>query len=114
MSAKNAHPPRPSSKYPFLEEREGVIFIKVRVQPRGSRDSIEGVQGALLKVRLTAPPVEGEANRRLIEFLSETLGVRKSALSITAGDKSRQKCVRVEGIGLGDIERAFSRSLPDE
>lgn len=112
MNGKNTPSARPSPKYPFLEEAGGGgVFIKVKVQPRASRNSIEGAQGGLLKIRLTAPPVEGEANRRLIEFLSEELGIRKSALTIEAGQKSREKRVRVEGLTLEDLERFFSRRL---
>jgi hypothetical protein len=56
------------------------------------------VEGGALKIKLTAPPVEGAANAALIEFVAEWLGVRRSAVSIVSGDKARNKLVRVSGL----------------
>lgn len=64
-----------------------------------------------MKVRLTAPPVEGEANRALIEFLSKLLKIKKSSLEIDAGAKSRDKRVRAEGVSLKELEEAFGRVM---
>jgi uncharacterized protein (TIGR00251 family) len=101
----------PQKKFPFIEETPKGVFLRVRLQPRSSKNSVEGVQGGSLKVRLTAPPVEGSANKALVEFLSELTGVRKSSISIDSGLKSRDKRVRVEGISLGELERVFSGAL---
>ena len=90
------------------ESGAGVTFA-VRVIPRASRNEIAGVQGGALKVRLTAPPVEGAANAALIEFLAQRLGVRKRAVSIAGGEKSRAKIVRVEGITRQRVEGALLR-----
>lgn len=98
----------PSKTLPFIEETPKGLFIRVRLQPRSSRCAVEGVQENSLKIKLTAPPVEGEANRALIEFLSDILGVRKSALSIDSGTKSREKRVRVEGLGIKEIVERLS------
>jgi hypothetical protein len=70
----------------------------VRVAPRASRTQIVGVEGGALKIKLTAPPVEGAANAALIEFVAEWLAVRRSAVSIVSGDKTRNKLVRVSGL----------------
>jgi hypothetical protein len=80
-----------------VEERGGAIAFAVRVAPRASRDAIEGAYQGALKVRLTAPPVDGRANEALIRLLAERLNVPKSAVRIVAGEKSRTK--RVEIIG---------------
>ncbi len=64
-----------------------------------------------MKVRLTAPPVEGEANRALIEFLSKLLKIKKSSFAIDAGVKSRGKRVRAEGVSLKELEEAFERVI---
>lgn len=79
------------------ETKEGVIFT-VHVQPRASRNELCGVQGDGIKVRLTSPPVEGAANSLCVEFLAGLLGVAKSRVTIMAGERSRHKTVRVEGI----------------
>jgi len=72
------------------ETLEGVIF-KVIVQPRGSKNEIIGLQGDALKLRLTAPPVEGAANKMCIDFLAKSLKVRKSDVEIVHGQRSRTK-----------------------
>jgi len=71
-------------------------LITVRVQPRASKKAVEGVKDGALRVKLTAPPAEGEANAQLIEVLSKELGVRKSAVSIVKGHSSRDKVVEVD------------------
>ncbi len=82
----------------FLREtREGVL-LTVRVQPRASRDEIAGVHGDALKIRIKAPPVEGEANAALLRFLSKRLKTPLAALSIRSGVSSRRKTVLVEGM----------------
>ncbi|MBI4949303.1 MAG: YggU family protein [Deltaproteobacteria bacterium] len=98
---------------PFIEETPKGVFIRVRLQPRSSKNAVEGVQENSLKIKLTAPPVEGEANRALIEFLSDLLGIRKSAFSIDSGTKSREKRVRVEGLGVKEIAERLSGALKE-
>lgn len=66
--------------------------IEVRVVPRAKRQDVS-VEGRALKVRLTAPPVEGKANEELISLLAETFGVRKSEVKILKGDTGRVKIV---------------------
>jgi uncharacterized protein (TIGR00251 family) len=70
----------------------------VRVQPRASRSEIAGVYGDALKVRLSAPPVDGAANVALIEFLADVFAVGRRDVRILAGETSRSKIVEVEGI----------------
>jgi uncharacterized protein (TIGR00251 family) len=87
------------------ESAEGISFA-VRVVPRASRNEITGVQGGALKVRLTAPPVEGKANRALIAFLAGVLGVKKGQVGIVAGQRALTKRIVVEGLTVGGaIER---------
>jgi uncharacterized protein len=81
-----------------ITETQGGVTFNVRVVPRSSRNQIVGVEGEALKIKLTAPPVEGAANAALIEFIAEWLGVRRSAVSIVSGDKARNKLVRVNGV----------------
>ncbi len=85
------------------ETPEGVTF-KVTVQPRASRNEIVGLQGDALKVRLTAPPVEGAANRLCVEFLAKCLKVRKSDVEIIQGKRSRAKKVLVRSAGRDSVE----------
>lgn len=88
-----------------VAESEGGVTIAVHVIPRSSRNEIAGVQGDAVKIKLTAPPVEGAANAALIAFLAGRLGVRKSAVSIVRGQASRAKTVRVEGVTRKQAEK---------
>jgi uncharacterized protein (TIGR00251 family) len=85
------------------ETPEGVI-LNIMVQPRGSRNEIVGIQGDALKVKLTAPPVEGAANKMCVEFLAKKLGVRKSDVEILTGKSSRKKRVLVRSTTLENIQ----------
>ncbi len=82
-------------------------LLSVRVQPRASRDEIVGRQGDEIKVRITAPPVEGAANKHLIKFLAKKLGVKKARLQIRSGQTGRSKIVEIEGITLAEAEAAL-------
>ncbi len=86
-----------SSGEPRITENADGVTFSVHVQPRASRNGICGIQGDAIKLRLTSPPVEGEANRLCTEFLAKLLKVPKSAVTIIAGDKSRHKTIRVAG-----------------
>jgi len=81
----------------------GGVTLAVRVTPRARKNEIVGVAGSALKLKLAAPPVEGAANASLCAFLAEKLGVRKSAVSLIAGQTSRQKVVRVEGVTTDEV-----------
>lgn len=77
---------------------DGSVSFYVQLQPRASRDAIEGEYAGALKVRLTAPPVDDRANEALARLLAERLNVPLAAVRIVAGDKSRRKCVIVAGL----------------
>lgn len=81
--------------------------LAVRVTPRASRNEIvEMLEDGTIKVRLAAPPVDNEANRALIEFLADILGVAKSRLEIVAGATGRDKLISVLDM---DVETAHQR-----
>lgn len=74
------------------------IVINVRVVPRAGRSRLAGARGDALLARLQAPPVDGKANEELIDLLATALAVPARAVTIVAGERSRQKRVRVSGI----------------
>lgn len=76
---------------------EGAV-IEIYVQPRAARNELAGTHEGRWKVRLTAPPVEGEANRECIRFLARLLGVPKSSVVILQGHKSRSKTLLVRNM----------------
>ena len=74
------------------------LTLRVRVQPRASKDALGGEREGALVVRLTAPPVEGAANEALVRFLGKTLGVAPSAVRVVSGASGRNKVVSVAGL----------------
>jgi len=74
------------------------LTLRVRVQPRASKDALGGEREGALVVRLTAPPVEGAANEALARFLGRTLGVAPSAVRVVSGASGRNKVVSVTGL----------------
>jgi len=83
------------------------IVIKVKVLPRSSRTEIAGRENDVYKVKLTDPPVEGRANKALIAFLAEKLGVPKRDIEIVSGKTGRLKTIRIRGLTAGEIAQAL-------
>jgi uncharacterized protein (TIGR00251 family) len=86
----------------YVWEGEDLV-LRLRVQPRASRDRIVGVLGDSLKVTLTAPPVEGKANAHLVKLLAKACKVPAGAVDLEAGEGGRDKRVRIHA----------PRALPD-
>ena len=83
---------------PFKKTRNG-ITIEVKVDPRSSQKGIAGVMGgSIVKVKLTAPPVDGAANEQLIEVIAEEFKVRKSQVKVIRGKSSKVKVVEITGV----------------
>jgi uncharacterized protein len=93
----------------ITETEEGVTFA-VRVTPRASRDALEGEYQGALKVRLTAPPVDGRANDVLRRLLADRLGVPMSVVTIIAGETSRTKRVSVSGVSRARVIESLFQS----
>jgi hypothetical protein len=87
-----------------IKETSGSVSFQIRVIPGASKNEVAGIQEGALKIKLTAPPVEGKANRACVDFLASRLGVRRSALAITSGEKSRKKTVTAEGLTRVELE----------
>ena len=95
-----------------LNELDGAVVFSVRVQPRASRNAMEGEWQGALKVRLTAPPVDDKANAALCAFLAEQLNIPRSAVRILAGERSRTKRVEVRGV-KGEQIRTLAKEGTD-
>lgn len=79
-------------------------ILQVRVQPRASRNGIVGWQDGALKIRLTAPPVEGAANAALISFLAESLALKRAQLRLVSGETARLKRLEFEGLSQEELQ----------
>jgi uncharacterized protein (TIGR00251 family) len=90
----------------WLEIRGQDCVLHIRIQPRAARECIDGVRDGKLLVRVSAPPIEGAANERLIRVLSHALGVPKSDVFLLRGTKSRHKDVLVRGAAAAAAQLA--------
>ncbi len=88
---------------PPLEQRNGYVLLTARVQPKASRNAILFNNDNSIRITLTAPPVEGEANKALCVFLAEYLGVPKRAVTLVSGAKSRVKKVSLAGLEASEV-----------
>ena len=77
----------------------------VHLTPRSARDEVLGLEGDVLRARVTAPPVEGRANEALLRLLAEALGVPKTSLRIVRGQRGRKKLVVVEELDAAEVRR---------
>jgi uncharacterized protein len=81
-----------------------VITVDVLVQPRASRAKIGPRHDGRIKIAVTAPPVDGEANAAVIELVARSLGIAKSAVEVIAGASSRRKTLRIAGVTEQQLE----------
>ncbi len=82
--------------------------IEIRVQPRASRNTISGVRAGVLRIRVTAPPVDGQANAAAIALLAEALGVPKSRIRLVKGASSREKTLAVESMSQEEVNQRLN------
>ena len=92
----------------MIREHDDGVSLDVLVQPRASRARLGPVHGDRVKLAVTSPPVDGEANAAVIELLARALGVPRGAIEITAGASSRRKTVRVRGVDRARVEGAIA------
>lgn len=81
------------------------VRLRVRVQPRSSRQEVAGAAGGAIRIRLTAPPVDGMANDALVRFLAVLLKVPRSSVELVSGRTGRAKLVAVTGVSVEETAR---------
>ena len=89
---------------------DGAI-LKIRLTPRSSKDRLLGWDGETLRIALTAPPVDDQANKSLVRFLAKSLGVSPSGVAIERGRTSRLKTVSIRGLAQDELERKLGEAL---
>ncbi|MCD6262377.1 MAG: YggU family protein [Deltaproteobacteria bacterium] len=85
--------------------------IKVKILPRSSRNQVVDITEGVFKVKLTAPPVEGQANKALKKFFSSILKVPKTDIEIVAGTKSRNKSLVIHGVSSHHIKALLYKAI---
>lgn len=93
--------------HPWLHENANGVRILLFVVPRASKTSVEGVHDERLRVRVAAPPVDGEANKEIVRFFANLLDVAKSDVSIEQGSTGRRKTLEIVGISPADALMAL-------
>ena len=89
----------------YSETTEGVV-LNVRAQPRSSRSGVDGVIGDALKVRIRSAPVDGKANKELVETLADAFSLPKSRVSFAGGETSKNKRILLAGLGAAELRAA--------
>ena len=84
------------------------VFISVRVSPNSTRNEVVGFNDGVWQVKVSAPPIKGKANKELIAFLSEILGVGRSSLSIIKGHTSRNKLMAIDGLTQAEVMKRLT------
>jgi hypothetical protein len=93
-----------------IHENDTGVSFAIKVHPRAKKNAITGELGAALKLSITTPPIEGRANEACIEFFAKLLKVPRSSVTIASGLSSRNKVIRVAGVGAQYVrERLQSR-----
>jgi uncharacterized protein (TIGR00251 family) len=104
------NPARAAAALDLRADGDGCL-IRVKVAPRGSSDAVLGAAEGALRIRLTAPPVDGAANAAARDFLAGLLGVSRSAVSLIRGPAARAKVFRAAGLAPDAVRERLAPHL---
>jgi uncharacterized protein (TIGR00251 family) len=89
----------------FTETAEGTI-LNVKAQPRSSKAGVDGLLGDAVKVKIKCAPVDGKANKELVDTLSDVFGIPKSKVVFKSGETSKLKRILLTGISADEVRKA--------
>ena len=92
-----------SDRVGYLTETPEGVVLNVRAQPRSSRSGIDGLLGDAVKVRVRCAPVDGKANKELVETLADAFGLPKSAVVFKSGETSKTKRILLRGLAAAQV-----------
>ena len=87
----------------IISEKADGCLLKCWIQPRSSRNAVVGVHGDAVKIALSAPPLDGKANKGLFKFLSKYFKLSKSNIQLVSGESSRNKIIHISGLNKETI-----------
>lgn len=90
-----------------VQDRQSSVRFRVKVQARARREEIAGAHAGMLRLRVTAPALQGRANEAVIQLLAGELRVSRSSIKIVAGERSPQKVVEVAGVDAATVLARF-------
>jgi len=88
-----------------LKDASQKTTIDVKVLPRSSKEKIVGEKDGVYKIKLTAPAIEGKANKALLKLLAKKLGLPKKEIRIISGERSRMKSIRIDRLSLEQVKK---------
>ena len=88
-----------------LKDAPKKTAIDVKVIPRSSKDEIVGKKDGVYRIKLTAPAIEGKANKALLKLLAKKLGLPKREIRIISGERSRMKSIRIDRLTLEQVKK---------
>ena len=91
-----------------VQEINGGVVFTAKIIPGSSRTAVCGLLDEMLKIKVSAPPEKGKANKSLLDFLAKQLGVKKNAVSIISGKTSAVKSVQVLGISIEQLSKKLN------
>ncbi len=91
---------------------DGGIQFAARIQPRSGQNRIAGVHDGALKIHLTAPPVDGAANKACIKFVASAFGVSPSRVELVSGHTGRNKILLIDGLAEREFSEKISQLIP--
>jgi len=95
----------------LLSQGTDGIYLTVHLQPGAHRSSVGGVHGDALKVAVGAPPADGKANRAMLDFIADLLGVGNDRLELVSGHTSRRKRVLIRDAGVEEVKTKLQTAL---
>ncbi len=98
----------------FLQPYKDGVRLEVYLQPKASRSEIVGLYGEALKIKVKAPPVEGKANKALLLFLADLLGLPRRRLEIISGLTSRRKSIYISQANLDAVQKALELKIDEK
>jgi uncharacterized protein (TIGR00251 family) len=83
------------------------VRLEVYIQPRASKTELAGMHDGVIKIRIAAPAVENAANRALVDFIADQLGVAKRCVHVVSGSASRKKVLEIDGVSADVVSAAI-------
>ena len=91
----------------MITPKQGGVIVAVHTQPKAASTEYVGVHGGVLKIRVSAPPIEGEANRALCRYLAEVFSIPQRSVEICSGENSRHKRIKLTGVTPEQVREKF-------
>jgi uncharacterized protein (TIGR00251 family) len=95
----------------LLEQKDTTLALTVYIQPRASRNRLAGLHGKALKLCITAPPVDNQANKGAADFIARLLKISRQSVILKSGHQSRTKRFTIKNISLAEADRLLNLAL---